>query len=384
MRDGKNLTVKETCRYEISKTPDGGATVHFFGSMDSNIAGKIIRELSAILKKDPPLSIAVDLSEVTYLDEFGTLILVELKKIVSDRKGAFSLQNVSPDFQETLSILKFDSLGRKPPFSKLPRQGIFVRVGDATLGYVSGIRDAVSFIGSVCLAMGQAFLNPRRIRLDDTLLCMQRVGVDGLPIVALISFLLGLIMAFMSSVQLQQFGANIYVASLVSLAMTRELGPIMTAIIVAGRSGSSFAAEIGTMKISEEIDALFTMGFDPVRFLVVPKVLASLVMVPILILFSDIAAILGGMLVGVFMLDLTASSYIDQTIKTLKLFDVFWGVMKGCFFASLVAGIGCLRGFQVKGGAASVGQATTSSVVTSLFFIILTDSLFSVILRYWG
>ena len=384
MRDGKNLTVKETCRYEISKTPDGGATVHFFGIMDSNIAGKIIRELSAILKKDPPLSIAVDLSEVTYLDEFGTLILVELKKIVSDRKGAFSLQNVSPDFQETLSILKFDSLGRKPPFSKLPRQGIFVRVGDATLGYVSGIRDAVSFIGSVCLAMGQAFLNPRRIRLDDTLLCMQRVGVDGLPIVALISFLLGLIMAFMSSVQLQQFGANIYVASLVSLAMTRELGPIMTAIIVAGRSGSSFAAEIGTMKISEEIDALFTMGFDPVRFLVVPKVLASLVMVPILILFSDIAAILGGMLVGVFMLDLTASSYIDQTIKTLKLFDVFWGVMKGCFFASLVAGIGCLRGFQAKGGAASVGQATTSSVVTSLFFIILTDSLFSVILRYWG
>ena len=188
----------------------------------------------------------------------------------------------------------------------------------------------------------------------------------------------------MSSVQLQQFGANIYVASLVSLAMTRELGPIMTAIIVAGRSGSSFAAEIGTMKISEEVDALFTMGFDPVRFLVVPKMLAAVVMVPILILFSDIFAIVGGMLVGVFMLDLTASSYINQTIKTLRLFDVFWGVLKGALFAALVAGIGCLRGFQVRGGAASVGQATTSAVVTSLFFIILTDSLFSVILRYWG
>ncbi|HIJ20860.1 MAG TPA: ABC transporter permease, partial [Deltaproteobacteria bacterium] len=225
---------------------------------------------------------------------------------------------------------------------------------------------------------------PRRIRTDDTLLYMQRVGVDGLPIVALISFLLGLIMAFMSSVQLQQFGANIYVASLVSLAMTRELGPIMTAIIVAGRSGSSFAAEIGTMKISEEVDALFTMGLDPVRFLVVPKMLASVFMVPILILFSDIFAILGGLLVGVFMLDLTASSYINQTIKTLRLFDVFWGVLKGCVFAALIAGIGCLRGFQVRGGAASVGQATTSAVVTSLFFIILTDSIFSVILTYWG
>ncbi len=378
------MTPDEACKYEISRDSDGGITVLFSGSMDSGAAGKIIREIDAILKKDPPSSIVVDLSAVSYLDEFGTLILVELKRIVSERNGTFSIQNISAGFQETLSILKFDSLGEKRPFSKVPRQGVFVRVGDATIGYVSGLRDAVSFVGSVCLAMGQVFLHPRRIRLDDTLLYMQRVGVDGLPIVALISFLLGLIMAFMSSVQLQQFGANIYVASLVSLAMTRELGPIMTAIIVAGRSGSSFAAEIGTMKISEEIDALFTMGFDPVRFLVVPKMLASLFMVPILILFSDISAILGGMLVGVFMLDLTASSYIDQTIKTLKLFDVFWGVMKGCLFASLVAGIGCLRGFQVRGGAASVGQATTSAVVTSLFFIILTDSIFSVILRYWG
>ena len=378
------MTPDEACKYEISRDSDGGVTVLFSGSMDSGAAGKIIREIAAILKKDPPSSIVVDLSEVSYLDEFGTLILVELKRIVSERNGTFSIQNISTAFQETLSILRFDSLGGERPFSTVPRQGVFVRVGDAALGYVSGIRDAVSFVGSVCLAMGQVFLNPRRIRLDDTLLYMQRVGVDGLPIVALISFLLGLIMAFMSSVQLQQFGANIYVASLVSLAMTRELGPIMTAIIVAGRSGSSFAAEIGTMKISEEVDALFTMGFDPVRFLVVPKMLASLFMVPILILFSDISAILGGMLVGVFMLDLTASSYIDQTIKTLKLFDVFWGVGKGCLFASLVAGIGCLRGFQVRGGAASVGQATTSAVVTSLFFIILTDSIFSVILRYWG
>ena len=320
------MTPDEACKYEISRDSDGGITVLFSGSMDSGAAGKIIREIDAILKKDPPSSIVVDLSAVSYLDEFGTLILVELKRIVSERNGTFSIQNISAGFQETLSILKFDSLGGKRPFSTVPGQGVFVRIGDATIGYVSGLRDAVSFVGSVCLAMGQVFLHPRRIRLDDTLLYMQRVGVDGLPIVALISFLLGLIMAFMSSVQLQQFGANIYVASLVSLAMTRELGPIMTAIIVAGRSGSSFAAEIGTMKISEEVDALFTMGFDPVRFLVVPKMLASLFMVPILILFSDISAILGGMLVGVFMLDLTASSYIDQTIKTLKLFDVFWGV----------------------------------------------------------
>jgi phospholipid/cholesterol/gamma-HCH transport system permease protein len=212
---------------------------------------------------------------------------------------------------------------------------------------------------------------------------MKSVGVDALPIVGLISFLLGLIMAFMSAVQLQQFGANIYVASLVSLSMVRELGPIMTAIIVAGRSGSAFAAEIGTMKISDEVDALFTMGFEPTRFLVVPKVIASVITVPILVLFSDLFAIFGGLVVGVFMLDLTTNAYIAQTLKTLTLFDVFWGFLKAAVFALLIAGIGCLRGFQVRGGAAEVGKATTSAVVSSIFLIILADAVFAVILRYW-
>jgi len=188
----------------------------------------------------------------------------------------------------------------------------------------------------------------------------------------------------MSSVQLQQFGANIYVASLVSLSMVRELGPIMTAIIVAGRSGSAFAAEIGTMKISDEVDALFTMGFDPTRFLVVPKIVASVITVPILTLFSDLFAILGGLVVGVFMLDLTVNAYMAQTLKTLTVFDVFWGFLKAAVFALLIAGIGCLRGFQVRGGAAEVGQATTSAVVSSIFLIIMTDAVFAVILRYWG
>jgi phospholipid/cholesterol/gamma-HCH transport system permease protein len=213
---------------------------------------------------------------------------------------------------------------------------------------------------------------------------MQKTGVDALPIVGLISFLLGLIIAFMSSVQLRQFGADIYVASLVSLAMTRELGPIMTAIIVAGRSGSAFAAEIGSMRISEEIDALFTMGFDPTRFLAIPKVIASLVVVPLLTLFSDLFAILGGLVVGALMLDLTANAYTAQTFATLTPFDVFLGVLKSAVFAFLISWIGCFRGFRVRGGAASVGEATTSAVVSSIFLIILTDSVFSVILRYWG
>jgi len=330
-------------------------------------------------------SLTVDLKEVDYLDDFGALVLSELRKMAAHGKTAFHISHASDKIKDLLGLVAFDSLDHEAPVGKKKRSpGAFVRLGEATLQHFSGLKYAISFIGSVTLSFFHVLLHPRSLRRGDTLLYMQRVGVDGLPIVALISFLMGLIMAFMSSVQLQQFGANIYVASLVSLAMTRELGPIITAIIVAGRSGSAFAAEIGTMKISEEVDALFTMGFNPVLFLVVPKLIAALIMVPILTLFSDLFAIVGGLIVGISMLDLTVNSYVAQTIKTLTLFDVFWGVFKSGVFAVLITWIGCLRGFQVRGGAASVGQATTSAVVSSIFLIILTDSVFSVILRYWG
>jgi phospholipid/cholesterol/gamma-HCH transport system permease protein len=195
---------------------------------------------------------------------------------------------------------------------------------------------------------------------------MEKTGVNAVPIVALISFLLGLVISFMSSLQLQQFGANLYVASL-----------------VAGRSGSAFAAEIGTMKISEEIDALFAMGFDPTLFLVIPRIVASVIVVPLLTIFSNIFAIAGGLVVGVFILDLTISSYITQTIKVLTLFEVMWGMSKSVVFALLISWVGCLRGFQTKGGADAVGNAATSAVVSGIFLIILFDSMFAVGRSYW-
>jgi phospholipid/cholesterol/gamma-HCH transport system permease protein len=241
----------------------------------------------------------------------------------------------------------------------------------------------VSFLGSVAISLFQVAFHPKLLRKDDTLLFMKKAGADALPIVALISFLLGLIMAFMSSIQLQQFGANIYVASLVALAMISELGPIMTAIVVAGRSGSSFAAEIGTMRISEEIDALYTMGFNPTIFLVIPRVIASVIAVPILTLFSDFFAISGGLVVGLFILELSPGIYIEQTIESITLFEVIWGMAKSIVFALLITWTGCLRGFQVRGGAASVGNAATSAVVSSIFLIILFDSIFAVIRSYW-
>ena len=377
MKDTGNTTAEYSIHMEGEDT-----VVRFQGIMDSSIAPAMIESLPGKLSSASQLSLVADLSNVTYLDDFGALVLLELRRLMRDRNGAFRVAGATEKVKEILLLIDFDSLD-EPVETKRKSRSIFVGLGEATIRIYSEFKQMISFLGSVFISLIYVAAHPRSLRTDDTFLCMQRTGVDALPIVGLISFLLGLIMAFMSSVQLQQFGANIYVASLVSLAMTRELGPIMTAIIVAGRSGSSFAAEIGSMKVSEEVDALVTMGFDPVRFLVVPKILAAVLMVPLLTLFSNLFAIAGGLIVGVFMLDLTGGAYITQTIRTLTLFDVFWGVGKSCIFAFLIAWIGCFRGFMVRGGAASVGQATTSAVVSSIFLIIVTDSLFAVILRYW-
>ena len=374
----------QSWEFDVSDHFSGGMVLHLRGRMDAAGAAPMLHRLLPLVKGRSIRSLAVDLGGVTYFDDFGALVLVELRDSVTREGGEFALENVSEKVGEILSILNFEAMEERVPFAGKRPPSVFTRLGEAALRHFSEFRFLTSFAGSVFLSLGYILFHPGTLRKDDTLLYMQKTGVDALPIVGLISFLLGLIIAFMSSVQLQQFGANVYVAALVSLAMTRELGPIMTAIIVAGRSGSSFAAELGTMKVSEEVDALFTMGFDPTRFLVVPKLLASVIVVPFLTLFSSLFGIAGGLLVGVFMLDLTAGAYIAKTVETLTLFDVYWGLLKSAVFALLIAWIGCFRGFRVTGGAASVGQATTSAVVSSIFLIILTDSVFAVILRYWG
>jgi phospholipid/cholesterol/gamma-HCH transport system permease protein len=358
-------------------------TISLLETLDQGNATLLISELHNLLNQQRPKALVVDLKEIHSLDDFGVAVLVGLKREMNSRRGSFSLANISKEAEEILSLHQFNLLGMEDGVVRRRQEDIFSQLGGAVLDGLDEVSGMLSFLGDTCLNTVKVLLKPSILRYNDVLTNMQRVGVDALPIVGLISFLLGLIMAFMSSVQLQQFGANIYVASLVGLSMTRELGPIMTAIIVAGRSGSAFAAEIGTMKISEEIDALFTMGIDPHLFLVLPRLVAACLVVPVLTLFSDVFAIAGGLLVGVSMLDLTISGYMTQTINTLSMFDVFWGVFKSLVFAILIAWTGCLRGFQVRGGAAGVGRATTSAVVSGIFLIILFDSILVVILRYW-
>jgi len=288
--------------YTIAKEGSGTLVLKLQCRLDQGNSSHLIQEFGVLLKTAKPVNLVVNLAGVDYIDEFGVSLLAGLKKKMADSRGEMSLQDVSDSVNRFLAYHHFNTLWQSTEKVSKSDQGPITKLGEATIRFAAETGYALTFLGDTCLSLLHVIKHPSRLRGKDTLENMQRVGVDALPIVGLISFLLGLIMAFMSSVQLQQFGANIYVASLVSLSMTRELGPIMTAIIVAGRSGSSFAAEIGTMKISEEIDALTTMGIDSHIFLVLPRMIASFLVVPLLTLFSDVFAILGGLLVGIGML----------------------------------------------------------------------------------
>jgi phospholipid/cholesterol/gamma-HCH transport system permease protein len=359
------------------------AIVRFEGRLDYLTAASVYDFLHHQLKLPPTGQLIVDLSSVSYFDDFGAVALMEMRQAAQSRGAGFKLTGISDKIQEILQLVHFDDENAFKMDRRRKSPNIVLRLGEASIGVVNRMRYEVAFLGSVLLAFGAILRYPRSLRLGDTLTCMEKTGVNAVPIVGLIGFLLGLVIAFMSSLQLAQFGANVFVASLVSIGMVSELGPIITAIVVAGRSGSAFAAEIGTMKISEEIDALVTMGLDPTLFLAIPRLIAAVIVVPLLTLFADVFAIAGGLFVGVFMLDLTAGTYMNQSIKALTVFEVCWGSAKSVIFAVLIAWIGCLRGFQTRGGADAVGGAATSAVVSSIFLIILFDSFFAVLRSTW-
>ncbi len=342
-----------------------------------------ISETQARLREMIPARLTVDLAGVEFLDSAGALALMELEINARGRSVTFEFINLTDKARGIMGLIDPQALVT-PPLIADRQTGNFVeRVGETTLKVLRRLQADVDLPGGTPGGPGPCPLpSPRGALAGRGLAYMKRAGVDGLPIVGLISLLLGLILAFMSSLQLKQFGANIYVASLLAISIVKELGPIMTAILVAGRSGSAFAAEIGTMMVNEEVDALTTMGFSPVRFLAVPKVLAAMIVVPLLTLYADFFGILGGLIVGVVGLDLTAYTYLKETQTSLSLMDIITSLIKSGVFAVLIAGIGCQRGFEVRGGAEAVGSATTSAVVSAIFLIIVTDSAFALVFQY--
>jgi phospholipid/cholesterol/gamma-HCH transport system permease protein len=250
--------------------------------------------------------------------------------------------------------------------------------------WASDAKGIVSFVGECTLGFMSAVKRPRRFRWMDCLVEMQQCWASSLPIVSLVSFLVGVILAFQAAVQLRQFGAAVFVADLVGLAVVREMGPMMAAVIVAGGTGAGFAAQLGNMKVDEEIDALETLGISSVDFLVLPRLLAVAVMMPILALYANVLGILGGMFVSATMLDIPAAAYWIETQNRLGMSDVTSGLIKSVFFGLAVGLAGCLRGMQCDRSAAGVGAATSSAVVTGIMLIVLADALFALIFNVLG
>ncbi len=305
--DDKRFTLKTDVQ------PNGDRKLSLAGRLGLQEVGAFEAQVHAAWPQTTPTRTSADLSGLEFVDSAGALAILELAERIKAQGGTCTLDNVPAKVQGILNLIDIKALTQPALIGNGKKVNFVSQVGDGFLDFVQDMNKVISFTGELIIDLAATCFNPRLVRWSDVIFYMRRVGVEGLPIISLIALLLGLILAFMSSLQLKQFGANIYVASLLAISMVQELGPIMTAILVAGRSGSAFAAEIGTMKVNEEVDALTVMGMEPMYFLALPKVIASMVVVPLLTIYADLLGIIGGLIVGITMLDLTVYSYIQET-----------------------------------------------------------------------
>jgi len=358
----------------ITDTGDGRRVLALTGRLDATTLPALWGDVRRAVAESTTTPLIVDASGVDYCDGAGVAVFVELLRHPRERK--VEVANLKPAIAVLLrqfdpNVLEHD-LDPEPP-----RRPAVEEVGFAAFSVWRDIRSQVEFIGEAFAALVFAARHPSSVRWKDVWRICERVGADALPIVALISFLLGMILAFQSAVPMKRFGAEIFVADLIGLSMLRELGPLMTAILLAGRSGAAFAAEIGTMRVNQEVDALMTMGLSPVRFLVTPRIIAAVLMTPLLVLFSDLVGLLGGALtMQSFSIPLV--TFLKEVDSAVTMTDFLAGFVKSFVFAILVAGIGCLRGLQTRAGASAVGDSATRAVVSGIILLVVVDGLFAV------
>ena len=325
----------------------------------------------------PSQNLEIDATQVTYLDGAGVAFLIDLQYAQRNAKRDVQIIGLAERF---LPLLKqFEPIDQFFQAEPEPiSDGFMVSLGKATAGILQDAKLLITFIGRLLSDLFWAFTHPTKVRWHDFVVAAVQAGIAALPIIALVSFLIGVILAFQSAVGMRQFGAQSFVAPLVSLGIFRELGPLITAILLAGRSSAAFAAEIGTMTVNSEVDALVTAGLNPMRFLVVPRVLAGILVAPILTIFAN--------LISVFAVCITMTMYkiplitsYNGLLNTVQLNDIFSGLLKSILFGIVVSGVGCMRGMQTGTGAAAVGISTTRAVVSSIVMIVVVDGIFAFI-----
>ena len=356
-------------------TPQGLA---LSGSWTARGIGRLTGELDALSAPAGSVWI-IDASGIEAFDMVGAWVVQKLLHRLRGDSAGVELRQLRPEFARLLDVLDQDLDAGQPPIpAPAPVLSHLASLGRGTASALEQGCALLAFIGECTLVLGGWLAHPTRIRWRPILYNIRSAGFDALPIVGLLSFLLGIVVAYQGANQLRQYGANIFVADLIGLSMLREFAPLITAIIVAGRSGSAYAAQIGTMAVTEEIDAMRTIGIPPLDMLVLPKVLALLVALPLLTIFADLLGVLGGMLMARVQLAVGAAEFLDRFVKTVSVTDLMLGIGKAPVFAAIIVTIGCFQGFRTRGGADSVGRQTTRSVVHAIFLVIVADALFSV------
>lgn len=322
-----------------------------------------------------------DGSAVTALDTAGAWLLHRTMHALQFHGRSVRLGGLRPEFNTLLKLVASRSTHAEP---LLPAKvGLLENIGRRAWRNLLSLLDMLAFVGESAAVLLRSLKQPRRIRWRAVLYNLQKSGFEAMPIIGLLTFLMGVVIAYQGADQLQRFGANIFIVELVGLSMVRELAPLLTAIIVAGRSGSAYAAQIGTMKVTEEIDALRTIGVGSQELLVLPKLLALVIALPLLTVFADVTGIFGGMIMASTKLDVTFDTFINRLDDAISLSSFLVGVAKAPVFAAIIALVGCFQGFQVSGSADSVGRQTTVSVVQSIFLVILADALFSIVFNWF-
>jgi len=337
-----------------------------------------------MIESSPEITgVAFDTAELEGWDSGLLTFLLTVIDYCAKRGIAVNREGLPPGVNRLLDLASAVP-ERKGARRGTERASFLERTGEAAISLWRSNLEMLAFIGETFTAFMRLFTGKSRFRGSDLMLIIQECSAEALPIVSLISLLVGLILAFVGAIQLKMFGAQIFVADLVGIGMVRAMGAIMTGIIMAGRTGASFAATIGTMQVNEEIDALQTTGVSPIDFLVLPRMLALSIIMPLLVIYADLMGILGGLIVGVFGLDLNIVEYYNETTKAVSLTNFWIGLFSGFVYGILIALSGCMRGMQCGRSASAVGDATTSAVVTGIVSIVLATAVITVICNILG
>lgn len=349
------------------------------GSWTAYGIGQIEAQLKA-LSAPSGSTMVIDASRIEAFDSVGAWIMEKLRRRLGEESVGVDIRLLKPEFAKLLEVVGQEDihLAGTAKQDAIPVQNWRESLGrDTAAAFEQGMA-LLGFIGECTLAFGKCLAEPKRLRWRTVLYNIRSAGFDAMPIVGLLSFLLGIVVAYQGADQLRQYGANIFVVDLVGLSMLREFAPLITAIIVAGRSGSAYAAQIGTMAVTEEIDAMRTIGIAPLELLVLPKIIAMLIVLPLLTVFADVLGVFGGMLMARAQLAVSYVEFLDRFAKTVSVTAYLIGLGKAPVFAAIIVTVGCFQGFRTHGGPDSVGRQTTRSVVQAIFLVIVADALFSV------